>query len=104
MDSVNVFKNYFGVFRDIIREMHSRKSLEDVLNLGVRKTAEVLQAKGAVVRLFDPSSQELAQRAVWGMDRCYFSNGSETRERLQRLSQEIGEIHFIPFKMQSAKC
>ena len=95
MDSVNVFKNYFGVFRDIIREMHSRKSLEDVLNLGVRKTAEVLQAKGAVVRLFDPSSQELAQRAVWGMDRCYFSNGSETRERLQRLSQEIGEIHFI---------
>ncbi len=95
MDSVNVYKNYFSVFRDIIREMHSHKDLGDVLNLGVRKTAEVLQAQGAVVQLFDQSSQQFAQRAAWGIDKCYFSNGPETSKRLQRLIREKEKNHFI---------
>ena len=95
MDSVNVYKNYFSVFRDIISEMHSHKDLEDVLNLGVRKTAEVLRAQGAVVRLFDQSSQLFKMRAAWGMDKCYFSNGPETSKRLQRLINENEKNHFI---------
>jgi len=95
MDSVNVYKNYFNVFRDIIREMHSHKDLEDVLNLGVRKTAEVLQAQGAVVQFLDQSSQQFTQRAAWGIDKCYFSNGPETKKRLQRLIREKEKHHFI---------
>jgi len=97
MDSVNVYKNYFSVFRDIIREMHSHRNLEDVLNLdlGIRKTAEVLQAQGAVVQLFDQSSQQFTQRAAWGIDKCYFNNGSETSKRLQRLIREKEKNHFI---------
>ncbi len=100
MNSVNVFKNYFGVFRDIISEMHSgemhsSESLENVLNLGVKKTVEILQAKGAVVRLFDPSTMQLETRAVWRTDKSYFCNGPGTSERLRQLNSGVEKIHFM---------
>ncbi len=95
MDSADVYKNYFSVFRDIIREMHSHKDIDDVLSMGVRKTAGVLQAQGAAVQLFDQSSQKFELRAAWGMDECYFSNGLETSKRLQQLVHKNEKSHFI---------
>jgi signal transduction histidine kinase len=95
MDSVNAFENYFNVFKDIISGLHSCEVPTDVIALGVRRTAEILQAKGALVRLIDPSSLQLELQAVWGMDKIYYRNGPETNERLQQISDGVEKIHFI---------
>jgi len=94
MDS-SIYKNYFSVFRNIIREMHSRKNLKDVLNLATREMAEVLEARSAAIRFFDQSSQQFELHAAWKMDKCYFSNGPDTSKRLQQLIHEDEKIHFI---------
>ena len=44
------FENYFHVFRDIIRAMHSSTSVKEVLEEVVAKSTEVLSAKGALLR------------------------------------------------------
>ena len=94
MDSVNAFETYYGVLRDIIRGMHPLHDLEGVLNLGVRKTAEALGAKGALVQLFDPSSQQNALQVSWGMDESHFSNDQETSESLKRLGRVQEKVLF----------
>ena len=95
MESSDIFKNYFGVFRDIIRMMHSSNSLEEVLNLGVKKTSEALRAKGALVRLLNETTQQLEVRAAWGMDKCYLSKGPVSSDKLLTWGSDGRKIHII---------
>jgi len=95
MESSDIFKNYFGVFRDIIRMMHSTNSLEEVLNLGVRRTSKVLNAKGALVRLLNKTTHQLEVRAAWGMDKRYLSKGPVSSDKLLPWDKGGKKIHII---------
>ncbi len=95
MESSDIFKNYFGVFRDIIRMMHATNSLEEVLNLGVRRTSKALRAKGALVRLLNKETQQLEVRAAWGMDKRYLSKGPVSSDKLLTWDNEGKKIHII---------
>jgi signal transduction histidine kinase len=95
MDSSDIFKNYFRVFRDIIRMMHTTNSLEEVLNLGVKKTSEALRAKGALVRLLNETTQQLEVRAAWGLDKRYLSKGPVSSDKLLKWGSDGRKIHII---------
>ncbi|MCK5783005.1 MAG: GAF domain-containing protein [Desulfobacterales bacterium] len=95
MESSDIFKDYFGVFRDIIRMMHTTNSLEEVLNLGVQRTSKVLNAKGALVRLLNKTTQQLEVRAAWGMDKCYLSKGPVSSDKLLTWDNDGKKIHII---------
>ena len=60
------FENYFYVFRDIIRAMHSSTSLQEVLNVVVTKSSDVLNAKGALLRIFNEETNQFDVRAAGG--------------------------------------
>ena len=95
MASLNIFKNYFGVFRDIIRMMHASNSLEEVLNLGVRKTSEVLHAKGTLIRLINKETRQLEVRAAWGMDKSYILKRPVSSDKLMLWNDDGKKIHII---------
>ena len=92
MDSANVFETYYGVLRDNIREMHPLSDPEGVLNFVVKRMTEALEAKGAMVQLIDPSSQQYGLRASWGMDESNFCNDEGTYKRLKQLSRTSKKI------------
>ncbi len=94
MDSVNVFETYYSVLRDNIREMHPLNDPEGVLNFVVKRMTEALEAKGAMVQLIDPSSQQYGLRASWGMDESNFCNDEGTYKRLKQLSRTSKKIQF----------
>ncbi|MGB9498981.1 MAG: ATP-binding protein [Dissulfuribacterales bacterium] len=95
MESSDIFKNYFGVFRDIIRVMHAKNNLEEVLNLGVKKTSEVLNARGGLIRLLNKETQQLEVRAAWGMDKRYLSKGPVSSNKLLTWNNDGKKIHII---------
>ncbi len=94
MDSVNVFETYYSVLRDNIREMHPLSDPEGVLNFVVKRMTEALEAKGAMVQLIDPSSQQYGLRASWGMDESNFCNDEETYKRLKQLIRTSKKVQF----------
>jgi hypothetical protein len=67
MTSSTKFENYFHVFRDIIRAMHSSTSVKEVLEEVVAKSTEVLSAKGALLRILNKETNQFEVRAVYGM-------------------------------------
>ena len=50
-------RNYFMFSRNIIRALHSSTSLQEVLNVVVTKSADVLDAKGALLRILNKETE-----------------------------------------------
>ncbi|MBW2428160.1 MAG: GAF domain-containing protein [Deltaproteobacteria bacterium] len=95
MTSSTKFENYFHVFRDIIRAMHSSTSLKEVLNVVVTKSAEVLNAKGALLRIFNKETNQFDVRAAWGLGERYISKGPVTTEKLLSDQTELHKVKII---------
>ena len=95
MESSDRFKNYFWVFRDLIRMTSGMNSLEEALNLGVKKTSDALRAKGALVRLLNETTQQLEVRAAWGMDKSYLNKGPVSSDKLLTWGNDGKKIHII---------
>ena len=95
MTSSTEFENYFHVFRDIIRAMHSSTSLKEVLNVVVTKSAEVLDAKGALLRILNKESNQFDVRAAWGLGERYLSKGPVTTEKLLSDPSELHRVKLI---------
>lgn len=95
MNSSAKFENYFYVFRDIIRSMHSSTSLKEVLNVVVTKSAEVLNAKGALLRIFNQETDLFEVRAACGLGERYLSKGPVTTEKILSTSSELHKVLII---------
>jgi len=89
------FENYFHVFRDIIRAMHSSTSVKEVLEEVVAKSTEVLSAKGALLRILNKDSNRFEVRAVYGMGERYLHKGPVTTEKLLPDPRELHKVIFI---------
>ena len=88
MTSSTKFESYFHGFRDIIRAMHSSTSLQEVLQVVVTKSADVLNAKGALLRILNKETNQFDVRAACGLGERYLSKGPVTTEKL--LSDPVG--------------
>jgi len=95
MTSSTKFENYFHVFRDIIRAMHSSTSLKEVLNVIVTKSADVLDAKGALLRILNKETNQFDVRAAWGLGERYLSKGPVTTEKLLSDPTELHKVKII---------
>jgi signal transduction histidine kinase len=95
MTSSTKFESYFHGFRDIIRAMHSSTSLQEVLQVVVTKSAEVLNAKGALLRILNKETNQFDVRAAWGVGERYLSKGSVTTEKLLSDQTELHKVKII---------
>jgi two-component system NtrC family sensor kinase len=95
MTSSTKFESYFHVFRDIIRAMHSSTSLQEVLQVVVTKSADVLDAKGALLRILNKETNQFDVRAAWGVGERYLSKGPVTTEKLLSDSRELHKVKII---------
>ena len=95
MTSSTKFENYFHVFRDIIRAMHSSTSLQEVLQVVVTKSANVLGAKGALLRILNKETDQFDVRAAWGLGELYLSKGPVTTEKVLSDSSELHQVKII---------
>jgi two-component system NtrC family sensor kinase len=89
------FENYFNVFKDIIRAMHSSTSLQEVLNVVVAKCCDVLNFKGALLRIFNEETNQFEVRAACGMGEHYLSKGPITTEKLLHDPTELHKAQII---------
>ncbi|MGB9442067.1 MAG: ATP-binding protein, partial [Desulfobacterales bacterium] len=80
---------------DIIRAMHSSTSLQEVLQVVVTKSADVLNAKGALLRILNKETNQFDVRAAWGVGERYLSKGPVTTEKLLSDSRELHKVKII---------
>ena len=69
------FERFYSVFRDIVKMVYSSTSLEEVMELVVWKTTEMLNAKGAVMRLLNVETRELEISSAYGLGEKYLKKG-----------------------------
>jgi len=76
------YEGYFQVFRDIIRSIHSSTSVQEVLEMMVTKSTDVLNARGALLRIHNKKNNKFEVRAACGLGERYLAKGSVTTEKL----------------------
>jgi len=89
------FEDYFFVFRDIIRSVHSSTSLKEVLDVVVQKSTEVLNARGAFLRILNPETNQFEVGAGFGMGERYLHKGPVTTEKMLRDPSELHKVLII---------
>ena len=60
-------ETFYRVFRDISTLVHTGKSLKEVLDRVVWKASELLDAKGALLRIRNLETQQFEDAAAHGM-------------------------------------
>ena len=95
MISSTPYESYFHVFRDIIRSMHSSNNLQEVLDVVVTKSAGVLNAKGALLRILNEDTDQFDVRAACGLGEQYLSKGPVTTEKVLSDPSELHRVKVI---------
>ncbi len=95
MKSEAKFENYFQVFRDILRAVHSSTSVKEVLDVVVKKTSEVLNAKGALLRILNQETNQFEVGAGFGMGKHYLNKGPVTTEKLLPDPNDLHKVLII---------
>ncbi len=81
MNSSPDHRQLYKAFRDIISVVHSSIHLEDVMDLVAWKAAEILGAKGAILRLLNIDTDELEISASYGISEKYLAKGPVSHHR-----------------------
>lgn len=95
MTSPTKFENYFRVFRDILRSIYHSISLQEVFNIVVTKTAEVLNAKGALLRILNQETRQFDIGAAYGLGDRYVTKGPVSTEKLLHHPSELHKVKII---------
>ena len=95
MTSSTPYESYFHVFRDIIQSMHSSTSLQNVLDVVVSKSAAVLDAKGALLRIYNKDTERFDVRAACGLGENYLAKGAVTSEKVLSDPSELHQVKII---------
>jgi two-component system, NtrC family, sensor kinase len=80
--SSSIFEIFYRTFRDISRSVHASVKVDEVLSLVVKKSAELLQAKGALLRILNLESHEMDLFAAYGLSERYLSKGHVSSETI----------------------
>ena len=65
----------YNAFREISRLVHSSRNTEEVLQRVVWKSAELLNAKGTLLRIHNPLTKQFEVAAAYGLGERYLSKG-----------------------------
>jgi two-component system NtrC family sensor kinase len=77
---------FYRIFRDISTSVHSCSDVKEVLDLVVRKSSEVVNAKGAILRILNLETSQLDLSAAYGLSEEYLSKGHiSSKNRLYSL-------------------
>jgi two-component system, NtrC family, sensor kinase len=68
-------ETYYEVFEEIVAVVHSSINVREVLDIIVWKVSEILQAKGAILRILNLEKNELELGAAYGLNEQYLSKG-----------------------------
>ena len=82
MERAKRIEAYCKAFREMSRILHASIKVEEVLELAVWKASEILDAKGALLRLLNLDTQELELSAAYGLSDDYLSKGPVTRSNI----------------------
>ena len=69
------FESFYSVLRDISASLHSGSSVRDVLETVVRRSAEALNAKGAILRILNLKTHQMELVAAYGLSNQYLCKG-----------------------------
>ena len=86
-DSEISIETFYRVFRDISTLVHTGKTLTEVLDRVVWKATELLDAKGALLRIRNLETQQFDVAAAHGLGERYLNKGPVTSEKI--LTDEI---------------
>jgi two-component system NtrC family sensor kinase len=86
-DSEISIETFYRVFRDISTLVHTGKTLTEVLDRVVWKATELLDAKGALLRIRNLETQQFDVAAAHGLGEIYLNKGPVTSEKI--LTDEI---------------
>ena len=81
-DSEISIETFYRVFRDISTLVHTGKSLTEVFDRVVWKATELLNAKGAMLRVRNLETQQFDVAAEYGMGEKYLNNGPVPSEKI----------------------
>ena len=90
--TVSRAKEYLRAFEVVTKAVSSSLRLNEVLNLIVRKLPEVMNLKGATIRLLDESSRKLELVAAYGLSEQYLSRGPVDFEENVREALQTGPV------------
>jgi two-component system, NtrC family, sensor kinase len=80
--SLTEFEVFYRTFRDISRSVHASTRVDEVLSLVARKSSEILQARGALIRILNLESHEMDLFAAHGLSERYLSKGHVSSETI----------------------
>ncbi len=69
------FETLYNILRDISTSLHSGAYVKDVLETIVKKSAEMLNARGALIRILNSETRQLEFGAAYGLSDQYVSKG-----------------------------
>ena len=75
MSSTIDIEAFYRIFRDISKSVCSCSNVKEVLDQVVRKSCEVVQAKGAIIRILNLETSQLDLSAAYGLSEEYLSKG-----------------------------
>jgi len=79
--SINI-ATFYRVFRDVSTVVHSSTDVDEVLELVVWKSSEMLGAKGAILRILNLETHQLELGAAYGLGERYISKGVVSKEKI----------------------
>lgn len=66
---------FYRIFQHIIRTLHSNMDVKEVLDVVLRKSSQALNAKGALLRIFNLETDQLELTAAYGLTEEYLYKG-----------------------------
>lgn len=82
MNELLKIESLYQIFRDISTSVHSDTSVNEVLDLLVKRTTEVLGARGAILRVLNLDTHQLELGAFYGLSQEYLSKGPVSSQKI----------------------
>jgi len=88
-------KAFDCIFRDISQSIHVRTHAKDIATLVVRRVAELLKAKGAVIHILNTENNQTDVLASYGLSEQYLNKGPISWEKIIYGFRGTDDISFI---------
>ncbi|WP_156360914.1 GAF domain-containing sensor histidine kinase [Dethiosulfatarculus sandiegensis] len=82
MTDFDQFETFYRTFREVISAVHASNETTEVLDLVVLKITQVLNAKGALIRLLNLETNRFELSASYGLSERYLAKGPISSKRL----------------------
>lgn len=88
-------KDFDCIFRDISTSIHPRTHAKDIARLVVQRVTERLMAKGAIIRILNPLTEESEVAVSYGLSELFLNKGPVSWDRIIKDLHQAGDILII---------